>query len=924
MPSPTLAALTTACELDPDGGGELLRFTLFEALADLTDRYGPVIDREISKAFHDTRPGLVRQYVAKRLANESVDELLAAATVVSKDYDPEETRDPRGRWSKTGNKHLDMIGAFVSGTNGQEGRPGARLADVVGPNSSGYKRLALAGQALTAAGAAGGQPHIAALGLTAQLAGELGPQAEIVLGPSMKRTAYRYRGTERTPDAQLQKETHLLAKLSPAVLDDNVTMKDLTAVRDRPDRNRISGNSAAAIAEYYAGGGGDTADGKKMTIDQVRLAMTGDYNAVEMQKDIPSLQHAKLSLHAGKMPPSTGVIIDRDGDVVSQAQGYNGDHYLPFDLTNLKRLQGGSYVRTRTTGGPTDEDIYTALMTGARQIQVVSHSGVFTVEFDPNTRGARRYSDKARDMVDRYAKLLTSVNSGELLQKPFSAEDIQADRDKAWRLSGHNGKRARELFDTYQQERRENLAFTPDNSAAEGRAGADDIARATIARGGMTSNQSQARDTRDLTGLSRDQAAKVYRLDGEGYEAALTALQGEFPYYIRATRFEPWNEFQDRRNIPRGDNQDARVSDIGYTRRRGLEPTRVIAARERTRGEQTPTTAAAAVAAPAASVASGAPSEQELDNSGLERELARSLARSLPAFHTVGNWTVPDMSADETDALGEGDGAYAIWLTGKQPTPEDQAKWLMNASPQHVAKLRASLVALNEEMDGLDDGKWQQRFPGVPDAIAALDKLSLIRAPYAATTLDPVLTAGTKPQLFPDVAALPFNRASAVNDYLAQNEGVGVAYAEIAGLPDAQIAKVVAGQVDQYKKLRQWGEEIHDPDDPEAIDNPLPPLTIDDADEAEEVAASGVNHQRYQDLANLQKAWAVKRGVEIAQILRGGAADAGPKDPLAKRLSSPSPQVVVHRLGSPASRALSKRLTPPPGVLGRIQSQTFI
>jgi hypothetical protein len=40
------------------------------------------------------------------------------------------------------------------------------------------------------------------------------------------------------------------------------------------------------------------------------------------------------------------VIIDADGDVVSQAVGFSDDHYLPFDLANLTRLRGGQYVRT--------------------------------------------------------------------------------------------------------------------------------------------------------------------------------------------------------------------------------------------------------------------------------------------------------------------------------------------------------------------------------------------------------------------------------------------------------------------------------------------------------------------------------------------------------------------------------------------------
>ena len=36
-----------------------------------------------------------------------------------------------------------------------------------------------------------------------QFAGQFGPEAEKVVGPAARRTAYRYRGTERMPDKQL-------------------------------------------------------------------------------------------------------------------------------------------------------------------------------------------------------------------------------------------------------------------------------------------------------------------------------------------------------------------------------------------------------------------------------------------------------------------------------------------------------------------------------------------------------------------------------------------------------------------------------------------------------------------------------------------------------------------------------------------------
>src|SRR4029077_5663097 len=123
-----------------------------------------------------------------------------------------------------------------------------------------------------------------------------------------------------------------------------------------------------------------------LTPDQLWLYTHGDTAAIGLVNEhfLPDLNAAALSLKGGEQPRSVGVIIDANGDLVTQAQGFNGDHYLPFDLKNLKELQGGRYVRTRAAGGLTSEDLYTGLLTGARQVQVVSNSGVFTLEFDPD------------------------------------------------------------------------------------------------------------------------------------------------------------------------------------------------------------------------------------------------------------------------------------------------------------------------------------------------------------------------------------------------------------------------------------------------------------------------------------------------------------------------------------------------------------
>ena len=62
-------------------------------------------------------------------------------------------------------------------------------------------------------------------------------------------------------------------------------------------------------------------------------------------------------------------------------------------------------------GGLTSEDIYTGLITGARRVTVVSRSGTFSMEFEPDFRGGRRHNDKALRMTRRYEQLLDAVQS---------------------------------------------------------------------------------------------------------------------------------------------------------------------------------------------------------------------------------------------------------------------------------------------------------------------------------------------------------------------------------------------------------------------------------------------------------------------------------------------------------------------------------
>lgn len=141
---------------------------------------------------------------------------------------------------------------------------------------------------------------------------------------------------------------------------------------------------------------------------------------------LPKQNLSHLQRLSGHQPGSQGVIIDAKGNIATQMIGRGDDWYLPFDLNNLGALKGGHYIRTRTNGGLTTEDLYTGLMSGARGMTVVSHNGVYTMQFDDSLRGSRRYSQAAREMTDHYGKLLDAVKAGRV--RVNTVYDLDKDR----------------------------------------------------------------------------------------------------------------------------------------------------------------------------------------------------------------------------------------------------------------------------------------------------------------------------------------------------------------------------------------------------------------------------------------------------------------------------------------------------------------
>lgn len=337
-----------------------------------------------------------------------------------------------------------------------------------------------------------------------QFVGHYGPEAEKVIGPAARKTAYRYRGTERKPDKALL-DARNSNVVSLAVPESDQSIPQIAA-------RRALGPGAGVSPEQKQGA-------------------SQSASTLYLGRRLPSLRLAEIQTKSGKIPPSEGVIIDRDGKIAHQAVGFQEDHYLPFNLKNLKDLKDGQYVRTRTKGGLTTEDIYTGLVAGARQVTVVSNSGVFTIEFEDDFRGVRRYNDKAASMVERYGKTLDAIQNGGIEREAMSPEEkasIRADVEAEASDYGYSRRETEDMITERIKEARSDTSL----SEAE-------LKLIDAQAGNMSTNADDIRRTRQklIDDATEAKRTRLYQLDGEGYAAAMESLKEQYPYYIKGVSF---------------------------------------------------------------------------------------------------------------------------------------------------------------------------------------------------------------------------------------------------------------------------------------------------------------------------------------------------------------------------------------------------
>lgn len=435
-------------------------------------------------------------------------------------------------------------------------------ADALNSNSRFWRRTEAAAEL---ANTLGGDllPPKAQLALkTAAWAGQHAPEAEKVIGPAARKASYRYRGVEKQPDPIFQ---------------DTINRKiQEYAAKGKTKRDA---HDALIMGEYV-----ETPRGGRPGSGLVPQRRESDLIRA-MKARLPDKDLYELNRKSGTIPPSQGIIINRSGKVITEAVGYGEDWYLPFNLKNVNRLRGGEYIRTRAFGGPTTEDIYTGLVSGARGLTVVSHSGVFHVQFDDTFRGNRRYNDKAARMVKRYGMLLDAVQSQQV-----RLGDVPGDRKAELRTEAeYFGERGTTAFDNEYQRllriERANPRLSNARKAEIKQNLLDDYAREKEAPDWSTFvlrqrpavealvrrdhpntpdadisgiveqrlNEYQNVDRalsivglKDKADRETESAQRLYEaslnplmLDGVGYESALRALKDQFPYYIASYYFEP-------------------------------------------------------------------------------------------------------------------------------------------------------------------------------------------------------------------------------------------------------------------------------------------------------------------------------------------------------------------------------------------------
>lgn len=435
-------------------------------------------------------------------------------------------------------------------------------ADETRANNS-LNRIGQAGEFLDASGLSNLDNRIKGAAKAAQFVGDYGPEAERFMEPGIKRAMYRYQGTEKQPDKAL------LGALS-------ADTKSASSPEDARDRVMIPRYETTVTPRGY----------EEVPVPSKFLRY--------WQNQLPDVELLELQLSSGAIAPSEGVILDSTGKPVAQAVGSSDDHYLPFNLKHMGKAKGGEYVRTRTVGGLTSEDIDGGIIGGANAATVVSHSGIFTIEFNKPGKSLMKKAKRVK-MRNRYEHLIDSLASERVLLGAIPPDRKQEIRNQvAEEIPGNTSgieqmkkDRVKELEAIEQQHPRPSQnqkdQWTEEFMMNQGEQwtdrdgqglGVEELRNQMTLKTGkalsdeeMIAEMGQEKRYKNFMDYkTREYESKLGPLknNGEGYFKAMKALKEQFPYDIKEVRWTP------------PDAESVGLKDKGYVKAKHLRPDKVL------------------------------------------------------------------------------------------------------------------------------------------------------------------------------------------------------------------------------------------------------------------------------------------------------------------------------------------------------------
>src|SRR6476661_3930464 len=219
-------------KMDDDEAAMFVRFVAYDTLMADIENNRRTVDRAVREIHEEIQKDLGRVLRDDTDSKNTIRLVEAATKAWDTNYEEKyhkfQPRDKSGRWSVTlvrekknvkpknlpgrGDVHVgncNLTGALDS-TGGElnefERRWNNRSQQDYSTTGGMYDRIGAGAHVLNEAGKHTGNAKLRLAGTAGEFFGKYGPQAEAVVGPHMRRTAYRYRGTERTPDAALVTE----------------------------------------------------------------------------------------------------------------------------------------------------------------------------------------------------------------------------------------------------------------------------------------------------------------------------------------------------------------------------------------------------------------------------------------------------------------------------------------------------------------------------------------------------------------------------------------------------------------------------------------------------------------------------------------------------------------------------------------------